>query len=151
MSENPLGWAAGIGVLLAMVVEIAPIKINPLSWVLQWIGRAINSEVLGEVKDIRRAQTDTRKVLDEHIRVDDERNADLHRTRILQFNKELLRNLPHTREDFIEVLAEIDHYDRYCREHPDYENHRAVRAIANIERVYDKRLQKHDFYGETPQ
>ena len=47
-------------------------------------------------------------MLDEHIAVDDERAADMHRMRILQFNNELLRSIPHTREDFIEILLEID-------------------------------------------
>ncbi len=58
---------------------------------------------------------------------------------------ELLRNIPHTREEFIEILAEIDGYEAFCRAHPDYQNNRAVHAVANINRVYDERLQKHDF------
>ena len=91
------------------------------------------------------AQKDTRKWLDTHIKVDDERAADMHRARILQFNNELIRDIPHTREEFIEILAEIDGYERFCREHPDYQNNRATHAVANISRVYDDRLQKHDF------
>ena len=83
--------------------------------------------------------------LDDHIRTDDERAADMHRARILRFNQELIRQIPHTREEFIEVLTEIDRYQQFCREHPDYPNSRAVHAIANIGRVYDERLQKHDF------
>lgn len=145
MSGNTWGWLAGAGILITTMVQIAPIKINPWSWVFKCIGRAINSEVITMVKDVKKAQTEAREVLDKHIKVDDERNADLHRARILQFNNELLRNIPHTREDFIEVLAEIDHYTRYCNTHPEYENHRATHAITNIERVYDDRLQKHDF------
>ena len=69
----------------------------------------------------------------------------MHRARILQFNNELLRNIPHTREDFIEILAEIDYYQRFCREHEDYSNNRATHAISNIERVYDERMKKRDF------
>ena len=74
-----------------------------------------------------------------------QRCADLHRTRILQFNTELLREIKHTKEDFSEILYNIDCYERYCKEHPDYQNNRAVHAIANIGRVYDERLEKHDF------
>lgn len=139
------GWGAAAVVLLLSFVQIAPIKINPWSWIGRLIGRAINGEVLDKMGEVRTAQDEARKRLDEHIRVDNERNADLHRARILQFNNELLRNIPHTREDFIEVLAEIDFYTRYCEDHPEYENHRAVHAIANIERVYDKRMEKQDF------
>ena len=84
-------------------------------------------------------------IRDSHIRVDDTRNADAHRARIMQFNNELLRDIPHTREDFIEILEEIDFYERFCEEHKDYKNNRCTHAIANIGRVYDDRLRKHDF------
>ncbi len=123
---------------LATVIEISPLKINPWTAIAKAIGRAINADVLTELKQ-------TREKLDEHIRVDDERNADLRRTHILHFNNELIREIPHTKEDFIEILSDIDVYEAYCREHPDYKNNRAKHAIANIGRAYDDRLQKHDF------
>lgn len=47
------------------------------------------------------------------------------------------------------MLADIDFYERYCRDHEDYRNNRAVHAIANISRVYDERLQKHDFLSSA--
>ena len=134
-------WLAGGGgllVALLTLVQIAPVKINPWSAIAKAIGRAVNADVLRELDTV------TRK-LDTHIRVDDERNADSYRTRILQFNNELLREIMHTREDFIEILAVIDDYERYCREHKEYKNNRAVCAIENIKRVYMERLQKHDF------
>ena len=134
-------WLAGGGgllVALLTLVQIMPIKINPWSAIAKAVGRAVNADVLRELDTV------TRK-LDTHIRVDDERNADSYRTRILQFNNELLREIMHTREDFIEILAVIDDYERYCREHKEYKNNRAVCAIENIKRVYMERLQKHDF------
>lgn len=85
------------------------------------------------------------KCLDKHIAMDDERNADSHRTRILQFNNELLRDIPHTREDFIEILSEIDFYEDYCKTHPEYKNNRCTHAVANIGRVYDELLESHKF------
>ena len=100
---------------------------------------------MGKLEEMGQVQQDTQRRLDAHIKVDDERAADMHWARILQFNNELIRNIPHTREEFIEILAEIDGYERFCREHPDYPNSRAVHAMTNISRVYDERLQKHDF------
>lgn len=134
-------WIIGGGGLLAVLltlVQIAPVKINPWSAIAKAIGKAINADVLRELDTV------TQK-LDTHIRVDDERNADSYRTRILQFNNELLREIQHTREDFIEILAVIDDYESYCRDHKEYKNNRAVCAIENIKRVYMDRLQKHDF------
>ena len=139
--------AGGGGALLVLMtlVQIAPVKINPWSAVAKALGRAINGEVMGKLEEMGQVQQDTQRRLDAHIKVDDERAADMHRARILQFNNELIRNIPHTREEFIEILAEIDGYERFCCEHPDYPNSRAVHAVANISRVYDERLQKHDF------
>lgn len=139
--------AGGGGALLILMtlIQIAPIKVNPWSAVAKVFGRAINSDVLEKLNEVQKAQTATRKALDDHIKVDDERNADMHRMRILQFNLELMENKPHTREDFIEILEEIDFYERYCSEHKDYQNNRCKHAIANIGRVYDDRLKKHDF------
>lgn len=136
-------------VALLSLVEVSPIKINPWSGLAKWLGRAINGEVLESVAEAKKAQKETRRALDEHIRADDERNADTLRMRILHFNNELLRGDRHTREDFIEILAVIDAYEQYCKNHPNYRNNRASHAIANIGRVYDERLKLRDFLGET--
>ena len=125
-------------VILLTLLQIAPIKINPWTWLAQAFGRAINGDILREVKE-------TRKRLDEHIRIDDEREADRYRERILKFNNAIMLGKEHTEEEFVDVLATIDSYEAYCADHPDYKNSRAVHAIANIERVYDVRLEKHDF------
>ena len=139
MSLQEILLSGGLGtVVLLSMIQIAPVKVNPWSAIGEAIGRAINGDVLKEVRD-------TRAELDKHIKLDNERNADLHRARILQFNNELLRDIPHTREDFIDILEEIDCYESYCKSHQEYKNNRAVHAIANIERVYDERLEKHDF------
>ena len=136
-------------VALLSLVEVSPIKINPWSGLAKWLGRAINGEVLESVAEAKKAQKETRRALDEHIRADDERNADTLRMRVLHFNNELLRGDRHTREDFIEILAVIDAYEQYCKNHPNYRNNRASHAIANIGRVYDERLKLRDFLGET--
>ena len=95
--------------------------------------------------EVLEQQKQTQKKLEEHIQVDDERNANLLRTKILRFNDELIDDKHHTREHFIEILAVIDAYEDYCRSHPDYKNNRCICAVANIKRVYNERLQKHDF------
>lgn len=147
LKEILLGGGGVLAVLLTLV-EIAPIKVNPWSKIAKAIGRAFNADVLDELKTVKNQQSKTQQKLEEHIRTDDMRDADSHRQRILQFNNELLRDIPHTREDFIEILAVIDFYEAYCKEHSDYKNSRCVHAIANIGRVYDERLKKHDFLSQ---
>jgi hypothetical protein len=135
---------AGGGLSLVVgltLVQVSPLKINPWSALARMIGRAVNADVSRELAEIKGK-------LDSHITMDDRRNADSHRTRILHFNNELLRSINHTKEEFIEVLAEIDAYEDYCRTHPDYPNNRAVLAIENIRGNYREHLQKHDFLQE---
>ena len=147
LREILTGGSAALLVLLTLV-QVAPIKVNPWSAIAKGMGRAFNADVLKSLEEVKAQQQASQKRLADHIKVDDQRDADRHRERILRFNNELLRDIGHTREDFIEILAVIDSYERYCKANTDYKNNRAVHAIANIGRVYDERLQKHDFLRE---
>lgn len=144
VNEILLG-SGGIVFVLLTLIQIAPIKVNPWTAIGKALGRVLNADVLKDLDEVKKSQITAQTKLDNHIKIDDERDADRHRARILQFNNELLRSIPHTREDFIEVLSEIDYYERYCASHPDYKNNRAVHAIGNIGRVYDDRMKKNDF------
>ena len=130
--QEILTGGGGLLLVLMTLIQVAPVKINPWSWLAKAIGKAMGIEAI-------------EKKLDAHIDMDDRRTADGHRARILHFNNELLRDIGHTQEEFFEVLAEIDAYEDYCREHPEYPNNRAVLAIENIQEVYKERLKKHDF------
>ena len=144
LQEIITGGGISLFVLLT-IIQIAPVKINPWGAIAKAFGRAINAEVLKELAEMKATQKETREKLEAHIDMDDERMADVHRTRILHFNNELLREIDHTKEEVIEALADIDEYEQYCKDHPNYKNNRAVHAVANIKRVYDDRLEKHDF------
>lgn len=143
--QEIVSWGGGGLVLLLTLIQITPIKIDPWSAIAKAIGRSLNGDVLKKLDTLEEGQKENRRKLDDHIRVDDSRNADMHRARILQFNTGLLRGDRHTHEDFIDILAEIDFYERYCDEHHEYENNRAVLAIENIERVYRKCMSDNDF------
>lgn len=122
----------GIVFALLTLVQITPIKVNPWSAIARAIGKAlIGGDIMAK--------------LEEHIRVDDERDADMHRYRLLRFNTELLRKTRHTKEEFDEILYSVTYYERYCQDHPKYENNRAVLAIENIKRVYRECLETNDF------
>lgn len=130
----------GLAALLTLI-QISPIKLDPWTALARAIGRALNGDVLRELGE-------TKTKLEAHIQADDRRAADQHRARILAFNTELLRGQRHTREDFIDILAEIDAYESYCKSHPEYKNSRCVHAVANIGRVYDELLKTGDFLAE---
>ena len=140
--QELLAGGGGLILLLMTLVQIAPVKINPWSALAKAIGKAVNV-------DISRRLDEIEGKLDGHIEMDDRRNADSRRAQILHFNNELLRPIDHTKEEFVEVLAKIDDYERYCEEHPEYPNNRAVLAIENIREVYKERLKKRDFLQEN--
>lgn len=128
----------GVLALVMTLIQIAPVQVNPWSWIAKRIGRAINAEVLEQVEEMQQK-------LDGHISQDDAARATQERAYILAFNRQLMAGERHTREEFWEALASIDRYHKYCDAHPEYPNERAVHAIHNIGRVYDERQKKNDF------
>ena len=132
----------GALVIILTILQIAPIKIDPWGAIARWIGRALNGDVLKKLDELEDGQAETRVQLEEHIRVDDERDANSRRRDILNFNVELMRGKNYTHEHFVDMLTEID---EYCEEHPGYKNNRAVMAIANIKRVYEENERTNGF------
>lgn len=140
--------SSGVLILLLTIIELVPIKINPWSKLAENISKAFNKPALDKITSVEQQLKKTNEKLDGHIANDERQKAEDARAAALRFNNELLRGIPHTREEFFEVLQKIDIYEEYCDKHKDYENNRAVHAIANINRVYDERLAKHDFLSE---
>lgn len=143
---------SGTLVIILTLVQLSPIKIDPWSAVgrgfgrlLKWIGRSLNGDVLSKLDKLEAGQQETKEQLDEHIRVDDERDANARRRNILNFDAELVRGKNYTHEYFVDLLADIDEYERYCEAHPGYKNNRAVLAIANIKRVYAENERSNSF------
>lgn len=134
------------------LVQIAPIKINPWSAIgsgikkaFSVLGTALNRSVIEKIDLLDGKVANLEVRFDDHNKEREADKADEHRAAILRFNREIIRKLPHTMEDYIEVLSLIDWYERYCASHPEYENNRAVMAIQNIERMYKEHLEKNDF------
>ena len=104
-------------VALLSLIQIAPVEINPWSTIARIIGRQLNGEVLDKI---------------------DENEAKNSRYRVLRFDDEIRHGKKHTEEHFNQILDDIDMYDDYCKEHPKYPNSKAVMAIANIKKVYER-------------
>lgn len=142
-----LGISGGGLLIILTLIQISPLKINPWSWLAKQIGKAINSDVLTELREVKEDQEELTRKLERHIEDDEERDANYHRARILRFNIGLMRGEEYTHEYFTDMLAEIDEYERYCNTHPDYKNNRAVIAVENIKRAYEDHVRDGDFLG----
>ena len=119
---------------LSIVVEVTPIKINPVSFILRWIGKRTNKELESKV-DALSARVDQ---LEESDAIDC-------RVRILAFADEIRRGVRHSKETFDQALSDIDTYERYCNAHPLFLNKKTVAANEKIVAVYSDCMGKNDF------
>lgn len=120
--------ALGIVGILSLV-QISPLKIDPWGVLFQCIGKWMNKDVNDKLDNLK-------KRIDEHIKTDEEETVKRTRTRLLRFNDEILHGVHHTQEHFDEILEDIDTYERYCNEHTNYPNSKAVMSIENIKKTY---------------
>lgn len=128
----------GVLLILLTLIQIAPVKINPWSWLAKNIGKAINGEVVEKVDNL---STDIRNLRDEC----EEREATACRTRILRFGDEILHDVRHSKEHFDQILIDITAYENYCASHPDFRNNVAVATIRRINQVYAQCIRNNNF------
>ena len=128
----------GALLILLTLIQIAPVNINPWSWLAKNIGKAINGEVVEKVDNL---STDIRNLRDEC----EEREATACRTRILRFGDEILHDVRHSKEHFDQILIDITAYENYCASHPDFRNNVAVATIKRINQVYAQCISSNNF------
>lgn len=140
-----LGNVTAIVLVVLTVIQIAPIKIDPWSWVGKAIGRFINGEVLERQKNLEEEVGDLKDQIKKSNEEAKQNKVELARKRILRFNDELLHDQNHSKEMFDDILEDIELYENYYKTHDKVKNGKAKHAVQNINSVYDKRLEKRDF------
>lgn len=155
--------AAGIIAIASIFIQIAPIKFSPITAILKWLGDKLNAGTnaniealktdLDAVKDkvdcleVKMAEVkgDLNKRMDEAEEKRNMQEACNARVRILSFGGEVIRGVGHTEEEFNNVLHDMDSYDAYCREHPNFPNNRTVAISKRIKDVYAECLTTNGF------
>lgn len=122
--QDILVSGGGILILLLTIIQVTPLKLNPWSVVAKALGKALTVDVLDKL---------------------DENSASTCRYRLIRFDDELRHNVKHTQEHFDQILDDITTYERYCKEHPNYPNSKAVLAIENIKSTYIKCREENSF------
>ncbi len=120
------------------LLQIAPIKVNPWTWLARVIGRAMNGELMDKVDNLEKQ---FKQMQDD----DAEREAKSARIRILRFGDECQQKILHSQEHFDQIIEDIDQYECYCAAHPEFKNNKAVLTIANIKETYRRRMAANDF------
>ena len=137
--QQPSFYTWAVTVLLPIVLAILGSS---------WVGDVIKAH-----REAKSGKVTTNQIMDEIRKLKADVDADraiTARVRIVRFNDELImgrkedRQL-HSKESYDQTLSDIDTYERYCREHPEFKNNKTVMSVANIKDNYQTRLRKRDF------
>lgn len=137
--------AIGVLIILAGMIKIPKIELNLWNWIGRTVGRSINKEMMDQVNDLQSEIKGMKTEIDTLKKEEEIERVRMARQRILRFNDEILFEKRHSKEHFDEILDDIDTYEEYCRTHEEYENNKAVLAIATIREVYKDCLKTHNF------
>lgn len=140
-----LGNVSATFLVIITLIQIAPIKINPWSYIGKVIGRWLNSEVLERQKKLEDKVDSLEDKIEQANQDGEKTKVEAARKRILRFNDELLHDMNHSKEMFDDILEDIELYESYYRTHDHVKNGKAKHAVQNINSVYDKRMEKRDF------
>lgn len=129
------GGMIAIGIVILMsLIEITPVKLNPWTW----LGNTLNRGIITKLEKVEQDVAEVKKEVGESTAVTS-------RYRILRFDDEILHNIDHTKEHFDQILLDIDVYEKFCNEHPDFKNNLAVMAIKHIKEIYQKCSRENSF------
>lgn len=133
----------------AAFVEKTSKTMKPLTKLAKAIGRAINGELMDKVDSLEKTFDSKVDNLDQKIekmaQEEQLQRAKDARTRVLRFGDELIHNVSHTKEHFDDVLRDITEYEKYCDEHPKFENDQMHITAEHIKETYHKCLKEHSF------
>ena len=113
------------------LIEISPIKFNPITMILKWMGDKMNSGIKAEIDIVKKAQEEQRKDFQDY-------KVSQYRYEIFQFENEIRDNNDHhTEEQYNHILEQCKSYEDYCKEY-NIPNGKAEMAIKHIRDVcYD--------------
>lgn len=87
-----------------LFVEISPLKINPFSTLLKWLGTALNKNVYDQLTSISRQLAEVSERIDK-IELNDMRST------ILDFANSCMNGQQHTREEFEHIIDLHSQYE----------------------------------------
>lgn len=83
------------------LIEITPIKINPLGALFKWIGKAVNGDIQKDLSELKRDFEETK--------------AQDKRWRILEFSRSCRNGVQHSREEWKHAISELAEYEEYTK------------------------------------
>lgn len=105
----------------------------------------LRSEVKKDITSISKDIEDLRSQIDRNDRDRKEDNAINCRVRILRFADDLQEGRKCSKDTYDQCLSDIDYYEKFCGLNPSFKNNQTASTVDYIKRVYQERLEKHDF------
>lgn len=131
--QNVLLVLAAAGI----VIDMTPgIKIEPVRWLLGWVGKQINKEMQQSLNALA-------KDFEAH-------KVDSWRTEILDFANSCMNRRKHTKEEFDHVISIHDAYEKYVAEN-NIENGQVKLAYEYISALYKRCCEKNSFLMVRPE
>lgn len=133
-------WGVIVGCcgVFGIGLEIAPIDIQPISWILKKIGSVMNSDIIEKVnlmeKELHsfRAEEDMEKI--NNIRKE-----------IVDFSLSCQRDEHHTRDEFDRIFDRVNTYHDLLKKYKK-ENGKIDIEVNYINKVYSECLEYHKFF-----
>lgn len=131
--------------VLGTVIEVVPIKINPWSWLIKKIGKIANSDVVSRLDAVEKDIKDLKAENEQQNAAELKRDAVLARREILRFGDAISHGALFSRDSYAQILCDIDNYERYCEDHPDFKNNMTKSATKKILNDWEVRDATNDF------
>lgn len=133
--------------LLSIGVEFTPIKWNPWSAILGWIGSRLNSRLNSKLSEIDTKVDKLSNDLEKHIVESNAKELRDTRKDILNFCNSCMIGQKHTKEQFEFVLKQCDSYEKYIEDNK-IKNGVIDAAIKEIRRLNQKCIQENSYLKE---
>lgn len=141
MQSMTAGELAGNATLLLVVlsafVEITPIKINPITDFLRWIGNKFNGPVLEKLNAQDEAMVEIRDVVDDN-------EIDRIRWEILDFSNSCRQGKKHTLDEFVHIIELNEKYHKIL-DRRGLTNGRIDLEYSFIVKIYEECQEKDSF------
>ena len=141
MEKEVIEWIGqhivSILIVLSIFIQIAPIKINPWSALIKWVGKTLTANLHDELENVKESITDPTANVDEN-------EKDRIRWEVLDFATSCREGRKHSKDEFQHIIALNDKYERLLSKTND-KNGVFNAEYQYIQRVYAERQEKNDF------
>ena len=145
--SGELSFWAIIVFVLSIGVEFTPIKFNPWSAVLGWIGSRLNSRLNAKLTEIDNKVDKLNNDLDKHIAESFAKEIRDTRRDILDFCNACMNGRKHTKEQFEFVIKQCDEYEAYIEKN-HIRNGVVDAAIQEIRRLNQRCIRENSYLKE---